>query len=346
VVIIDSFTRYVTLHACKDTSGRSAGEALFEHCCTYGVPKEIHTDNGTQYKNSMMSELASLFNLKHNLSIAYSSQENGIAERVIKEVNRHLRILTTGQDKSKQWSKYVPLVQRIINASTHESVGCSPSQLMFGDSVDHTLGLFPNQKDCEELLQGPVTDDWIKDKIDKQAILFESARKHQKEINDENIKARLEKAEGKEITSFPINTYVLVKYPCSAYGRGPPSRLLPFWRGPMLVEEVNGDRYTLRNLVTGKAMDYHIQLLKPFIYDERITDPLEVAIQDDDGYIVDEILEHRHKKGNKGAYEYRVRWLGYQDTSWEPITMLRKLEKFHDYARKHRLTRFIPRAYK
>ena len=208
------------------------------------------------------------------------------------------------------------------------------------------MGLFPNQKDCEELLQGSVTDDWIKDKIDKQAILFESARKHQKEINDENIKARLEKAEGKELTSFPINTYVLVKYPCSAYGRGPPSRLLPFWRGPMLVEEVNGDRYTLRNLVTGKAMDYHIQLLKPFIYDERITDPLEVAIQDDDGYIVDEILEHRHKKGNEGAYEYRVRWLGYQDTSWEPITMLRKLEKFHDYARKHRLTRFIPRAYK
>jgi hypothetical protein len=157
---------------------------------------------------------------------------------------------------------------------------------------------------------------------------------------------RKDKAEGQELTSFPIDTYILVKYPSSVYGRGPPSRLLPYWRGPMLVEEVNGDRYSFRNLVTGKAVDYHIRLLKPFIYDERFTDPLEVAIQDDDGYIVDEILEHGHVKGNTGAYEYRVRWLGYQDTSWEALNMIRKLGKFHENARKNRLTRFIPKAFR
>jgi hypothetical protein len=61
---------------------------------------------------------------------------------------------------------------------------------MFGDSVDHTLGLLPNLKDCEELLQGPVTDDWIRDKIEKQSVLLESARKHQEEINDVNIQER------------------------------------------------------------------------------------------------------------------------------------------------------------
>jgi hypothetical protein len=70
VVIIDSFTRFVTLHPCKDTSGKSAGIALFEHCCTYGIPKEIHTDNGTQFKNSLIGTMATLFNLKHNLFIA------------------------------------------------------------------------------------------------------------------------------------------------------------------------------------------------------------------------------------------------------------------------------------
>jgi hypothetical protein len=46
----------------------------------------------------------------------------------------------------------------------------------------------------------------------------------------------------------------------------------------MRVERRDGDRYTLRNLVTGKEGDYHVQLLKPFLYDERVTDPLEIAV--------------------------------------------------------------------
>ena len=204
-------------------------------------------------------------------------------------------------------------------------------------------GLFPSPKDCEELLQGPVTDDWIRDKIEKQDILINSARQNQAELNAINLKAR---GEDLEQTSYPIGSYVLVKYPHSSYGRGPPSRLLPFWKGPMLVEGTEENRYTLRNIVTGKESDYHIQLLKPFIFDERVTDPLEIAIQEDDGYIVDEILQHRHLRGNKGPYEYLVRWTGYQDTSWEPLKMIQRVGKFHEYARKHRLIRFIPKAFR
>jgi transposase InsO family protein len=76
VVIIDSFTRYVTLHRCKDTTARAAGTALFDHCCIYGVSKVIHTDNESQYVNALISTLTNLFYVKHNLSIAYSSQIN------------------------------------------------------------------------------------------------------------------------------------------------------------------------------------------------------------------------------------------------------------------------------
>jgi hypothetical protein len=39
--------------------------------------------------------------------------------------------------------------------------------------------------------------------------------------------------------------------------------------------------------VTGKEADYHIQLLKPFLYDERVTVPLEVAIKGHDEYLVE-----------------------------------------------------------
>ena len=348
IVIIDNFTRYLTLHRSVDTSAKAAGEALFNHCCTYGVPKMIHTDNGAQYVNSLISTLTNLFNIKHNLSIAYSSQENGICERANKEVGRHLQMLTVGQGRTEHWSSFLPLVQRIINASVHSATGHSPSQLMFGDAVDHRQGLFPTT-----ITDVPIpiinTDEWIQSLIEKQAAMLEIARTRQAEVNENSIAVRNENRGDRELTSYNARSYVLVKYPHSNYGRGPPTKLLPFWKGPMRVERRNGDRYTLRNLVTGKEGDYHVQLLKPFLYDERVTDPLEIAVQEHDEYLVDEILAHRFPAridGRSPGLECQVSWLGYQEISWEPVSNLKRLAKFHAYARSNRLLRYIPRVFR
>jgi hypothetical protein len=58
--------------------------------------------------------------------------------------------------------------------------------LIFGDTIDLKQGLFPSPKDSEELLHSPVDDEWVRDKIKKQAILLDSASKHQDNINDDN----------------------------------------------------------------------------------------------------------------------------------------------------------------
>jgi transposase InsO family protein len=94
----------------------------------------MHTDNGSQYVNTLMATLSKLFNIKHQLSIAYSSQDNAICERANKEVVRHLQMLTVGQNRTESWSSFLPLVQRFMNSAIHTSTGHSPSQLMFGDA--------------------------------------------------------------------------------------------------------------------------------------------------------------------------------------------------------------------
>jgi hypothetical protein len=58
----------------------------------------------------------------------------------------------------------------------------------------------------------------------------------------------------------------------------------------MKVERRDGDRYSLRNLVTGKDADFHVQLLKPFLYDERVHDE----------YLVEQIMEHRYTERVNG----------------------------------------------
>jgi hypothetical protein len=184
--------------------------------------------------------------------------------------------------------------------------------------------------------------------IVKQAAMFEVARAQQAEVNEANIANRIAERGDRELTSYALGTYVLVKYPHSTYGRGPPTKLLPFWRGPMKVERRDGDRYILMNLVTGKEADFHVQLLKSFLYDERVTDPLEIAIREHDEYLVEQIMEHRYAErinGKPRGLECLVRWVGYQ-LSWEPLVNVKKLARFHTYARDNGLTRFIPTAYR
>jgi transposase InsO family protein len=91
IVIIDIFSRYVTLHARTDTTGDEAARALHTHISTYGVPASIQTDNGSQFINQIISRMTELYGINHNTTTAYSKEENGLVERANKEVNRHLR---------------------------------------------------------------------------------------------------------------------------------------------------------------------------------------------------------------------------------------------------------------
>jgi transposase InsO family protein len=69
IVIIDTFTRYVTLHAGKDASGNEAASALYKHICTYGIPTSILTDNGSQFINQLILRMTDLYGIQHHYCI-------------------------------------------------------------------------------------------------------------------------------------------------------------------------------------------------------------------------------------------------------------------------------------
>ncbi len=50
----------------------------------------IRSDRGTQFVNAIYSQLLSLLQIEHELSLAYSKEHNAIVERANKEVMRHL----------------------------------------------------------------------------------------------------------------------------------------------------------------------------------------------------------------------------------------------------------------
>jgi hypothetical protein len=76
------------------------------------------------------------------LSLVYSKEQNAFVERANKEVMRHLTAIIFDRRVSDVWSsEYLPLVQRIMNAKVHDTIGVSPAELVFGKSINLYAGL-------------------------------------------------------------------------------------------------------------------------------------------------------------------------------------------------------------
>ena len=140
VVIIDCFSRFVELYPVSDTSAIPCARALLNHVCRYGTPMTIRSDRGTQFVNGIIiCQLLSLLQIDHELSLAYSKEQNAIVERANKEVMRHLTAIIFDRRVSEVWSsEYLPLVQRIMNAKVHNNtIGVSPpAELVFGKAIN------------------------------------------------------------------------------------------------------------------------------------------------------------------------------------------------------------------
>ena len=141
LVIICVFTRWVELYWCQDATAVWACDCLLQHFGRFGSPSLIRSDRGSHFANDLIKEFLDRTGTPHNLTLAYSKQENAIVERVNKEVNRHLQAFTFDSVDLSKYRAHLPFVQRILNASVHTSTGASPSSLVLGNSVRLDRGI-------------------------------------------------------------------------------------------------------------------------------------------------------------------------------------------------------------
>jgi len=103
-------------------------------------------------------------------------------------------------------------VQRIINSSVHDSIGVSPAQIIFGDSLNLNRGFIISVENKEKFDSEVVMTEYCKDMIERQAEIIAIAQKHQAQVNEQYILSKNKKYKGIEVTTFPVNSYVLLGY--------------------------------------------------------------------------------------------------------------------------------------
>lgn len=335
LVIIDCFTRWVELFAIPDTSAKAAAKSLIQHVGRYGSPAIIRSDRGSQFVNGIIAEFSALTHTEHQVTMAYSKEENAIVERANKEVLRHLRAIIFHQKTQQNWGfDQLPLVMRILNSEEKKNIGVSPAEILFGNAVD--LG--------RHILHQPVAppagstttlSDYMSKMLAQQASLIEVAQETQMKHDTHHLSSF-----DSDFTEYPINSYVLFNPPA-----GDRPKLQTRKKGPFQVVNFVGSKYVLQDLLTGKNFDTHISNLSPFNFDATRTDPTTVAQHDEQEFLIEAILDHRGDRTRRSTMEFLVRWEGFAASydSWEPYANLRDTAKLSEYLANNRLRSLIPR---
>ena len=341
IVIIDNFSRFTDMYPVNSTNAEGAADALLSFAGRYATPLNFCTDKGASFANTIVDGLIERLGADHHLTTAYSKEQNAIVERQNKEVLRHLRNIVFDKRIADKWSKYLPLVQRIINASVNSSTGVAPAEVVFPN------GLVLDKELVTE--KNPIyMSSYISDMQQAQGKIIA--------ICESNLRAKDEKHiedYPEERTVFDAGTYVLAEHRHNSLRRGPKSKLLPFLKGPMLVKSHNNEGiYILQDLVTQRLAEYHVSKLRQFEYDPRTLTPLQTAVTDlPDEFVVQECLSMRgDPRKRKSQLEFKIRWAGYgpEDDTWEPWEYVRDSDAVQTYLYQHpnpRVNRLLPKGY-
>jgi len=325
--LICTCTAFVELVPVKADNGIEAARAINTVIGRYGVPYAISSDNGPSYTATITQELCRFWETDFLFGTPYNSEDQTRIERSHKETLRHLRAICFHAKVYSKWSSYSPVVQRIVNSNYNSSLGTCPMRMLFGTFITVDRGFILDWDAERPQLANPSE---YMTELDTQLrdILEASMAWREQEYAKRDGKQGPEQPR-----TFAPGDYVLIDYP-----NRPPNKLCFPRAGPAIVQERDQDAYIVVDLLTQKPKKVHVSRLHIFRVAPNV-DPLLVAATENQEYLIDAILEHRHANDGRPLarnLEFKVRWLGYgpEHDSWEPWKNLHDTVHVEDYARR------------
>ena len=136
VCMLTGFTFCIPL---KSKRAEDMIKAYIDHiCCTFGPSRKILTDNGTEFKNKLWTEVFEKLRIEQKFTLIYSPQCNGRIEGF----HKFLKAMIAKQLETRvEWDALVWKATAAYNFFPTESSGTAPFFLMFGceAAVKHTL---------------------------------------------------------------------------------------------------------------------------------------------------------------------------------------------------------------
>jgi hypothetical protein len=270
LVICDYATRYPEAIPLRSIEAKKIADELIKLFSRVGIPKEILTDQGSNFTSKLLSQIYQLLQIKGLTTSPYHPQTDGLVERFNGTLKSMIRKFI--DEEPGNWDKLLPYLLFAYREVPQESTGFSPFELLYGWRVRGPLDVMKEMWTVSVTGSQSVVSHVVKmrDRIASMTDLvrenLEGAQKKQKEWYDKRASVR----------EFSPGDEVLLLLPSSS------NSLEAKWQGPYKVKRKVGqvDYEIEMNDRRKKTNVFHINLLKK--YNRRVYETM-VAIAEVNG---------------------------------------------------------------
>lgn len=117
----------------RSLKAKAVVKALVTFFSTFGFPKVIQTDQGTNFMSRLFKQVLSQLKITHVTSSPYRPETQGALKRFHQTLKSMLSKYCV--ESGKDWDEGLPLLMFAVCETVQESLGFSPAELVFGHTV-------------------------------------------------------------------------------------------------------------------------------------------------------------------------------------------------------------------
>ena len=252
VIVTDWFTKFVEIYSVPNQEAVTIAEVIVRNYISrFGVPREIHTDQGRQFEAELFQEMCALLGIKKTRTTSFHPQSDGQSERNIKTLTKMLAIAANQQP---DWDDYLPYIAMAYRATPQASTGFSPNFLMFGRELAMPIDVMLPLQNEDHATQGQYATKMR----ERLHYAYDVARKVLKKSVERQKRLYNERVFGE-----PHRVGDLVWCADKTRKKGVSPKLQPKWKGPGIITEVFNDVVVKVQFSPKKMSILHVDLLKP-----------------------------------------------------------------------------------
>ena len=225
--IVDQFTKWIEIYPLPEQSAQTTAKTFFEGWITrFGVPLQIHTDQGRNFTSQLFSDLCKLLESSKTRTTPYRPSSNGQVERYNQMILSYIRCNLKEDDTL--WDEHLPVLGLSLRATVNRNTGFTPNLLQLGREVNLPIDILFGRKG-----EPPAyPSEYIRDLEEKMRDIFAATRKtlqaaQCRQKTDYDTRASLRQRR------YEVGDLVYVLNSTTQVGHSP--KLQPTMKGPFIV---------------------------------------------------------------------------------------------------------------
>jgi transposase InsO family protein len=235
LVVADYFTKWTESFAMPNIEAKTVAKILVEEVISrFGIPKIIHSDQGSQFESKLFMEMCDLLQIQKTRTTPYHPHSDGMVEKFNKTLTTMLSMYV--KDHHRDWDENLPYVMMAYMSVEHETTGMTPNLLMLGRETSTPLDI---AFEMPVAIKNIPQSQWVWQLQEK----LEQAHSLVREHTGESIRRQKRYHDSKlSFENFKEGDKVYVYFPVKKVGCS--SKFTSFWRGPFeIVEKISDVLY-------------------------------------------------------------------------------------------------------